>query len=213
MENRDWIVASYSDSDVAVEDFQNSSWQKANPVLLNQYWSGDPAPHSRRAEAMLIWTDKALLARFACNQLEPPVINPAPQKDRKTIRLWDRDVCEVFLIPDPNRLHEYFEFEAAPTGEWLDIALTTTPEGREADWDYSSGMTTASEIGETDFVTVIRIPWAGPLQKPKVGDEWRVNLCRCIGPAHNRGYLAWRPTFADVPNFHVTNVFGRLLFE
>jgi hypothetical protein len=213
MENRDWITAKYSDLDVAVGDFSNASWQKAEPVFLNRYWSGESAPSSRHAEARLIWTDQALLARFACNQFEPSVTNPAPRTNRKTIRLWDRDVCELFLIPDPNRSHEYFEFEAAPTGEWLDIALTTTADGRVADWDYTSGMTTASELSETNFVTVIRIPWAGPLQKPKVGDGWRVNLCRCVGTADDRGYLAWRPTFADVPNFHITSAFGRLLFE
>ena len=213
MSDRDWIVAGYSSLDLPVHELEHDIWNNADRVSLTQYWSGEPAPPERQATAQLVWTDTALLARFVCNQSEPLIINPSPQTDQKTIRLWDRDVCEVFLLPDSNQPEEYFEFEAAPTGEWLDVALKTTADGRETDWDYHSGMTTASRIGKTDLVTAIRIPWAGPITKPNVRDEWRVNLCRCIGTSENRGYLAWRPTFAEVPNFHVTKVFGRLLFR
>lgn len=209
----DSIEAKYSDVEVAVHELDHTAWDQATAVLLTQYWSGKFAPTSRHAEARLIWTETALLARFNCMQQEPLVISETPDTSRKTMRLWDRDVCEVFLLPDQTRPEEYFEFEAAPTGEWLDLALRTTLEGRETDWDFQSGMTTASRVSEAGLSIALRIPWSNPLHKPKANEEWRANLCRCIGPADDRGYLAWRPTFTEIPNFHVTGVFGRLIFR
>ena len=41
--------------------------------------------------------------------------------------LWDRDVCEIFIAPDEHVIERYFEFEAAPTGEWLDVAIHWSP--------------------------------------------------------------------------------------
>lgn len=213
MTSREWIEAPHTDTDVAVLELDHPFWERAGVVELNRYWSGDAAPTERHAQARLIWTDTALLARFSCNQYEPLIVSSSPKTYEKTIKLWDRDVCEVFLLPAPGHPELYFEFEAAPTGEWLDLALTTTAKGRQTDWEFSSGMQTASRITANNIVVAVRIPWTGPLVRPVIGDEWRVNLCRCIGPAENRGYLAWQPTFTEVPNFHVTGVFGRLLFR
>lgn len=213
MSSTDSVEAIYSAVDVGVNELDHDAWRGANAISISRYWSGEPAPASRHAQAQVIWTDTALLARFTCVQREPLIVSASPQTAQKTIRLWDRDVCEVFLIPDVKRPDEYFEFEAAPTGEWLDIALKTTLDGRKPDWNYSSGFTTASRLSKENLITALRIPWAGRIAKPKTGDAWRVNLCRCIGAGADRGYLAWQPTFTEMPNFHVTKVFGRLIFR
>ena len=42
----------------------------------------------------------------------------------------------------------YYEFEAAPNGEWVDLGIVMKPTGRDTEWDYSSGMKTKSIIGE-----------------------------------------------------------------
>ena len=62
------------------------------------------------------------------------------------------------MLLNANVIERYFEFEAAPTGEWLDVAIHWTPEKRESDWEFQSHMTTAAHI-ERDRVTVaMRIP-------------------------------------------------------
>ena len=71
-----------------------------------------------------------------------------PQTETKTMGLWDRDVCEAFLAPNPEHPNRYFEFEAAPTGEWVDLAVHLKPGQRETEWDFESGMTTAARIGD-----------------------------------------------------------------
>ena len=84
---------------------------------------------------------------------------------------------------------------------------------RQTDWDFESGMTVAARIETDKVVTSMRIPWSNSIKKPEPGQEWRVNLCRCVGSDPDRGYLAWRPTYTEAPNFHVPMVFGRLRFR
>lgn len=208
--------------DLSPGDFNHADWLKATPIQIHQYWSGEEAPEGRHAEARLLWSDQALHIRFECQQKEPVVVSATPQTEKKTMGLWDRDVCEIFIAPDPNVVERYFEFEAAPTGEWLDVAIHWTPEKRESDWEFHSGMTVAAMTTVTkggsanDLQTIwinVRIPWNGWIDKPQVGERWRVNLFRCVGKDPGRGYLAWQPTRAPEPAFHVPQVFGWLLFK
>ena len=126
--------------------------------------------------------------------------------------LWDRDVCEIFIAPDRNVVERYFEFEAAPTGEWIDVAIHWTPEKRESDWEFASHMTTAARV-ETERVTIgMRIPWNHWIHQPQKNERWRINLFRCVGKDPDRGYLAWQATKTPEPNFHVPQVFAWLVF-
>lgn len=127
--------------------------------------------------------------------------------------LWDRDVCEIFLAPDPNFPENYFEFEAAPTGEWLDVAISWTGEQRQPDWEFESRMTTAARVEADRIIIAMRIPWSERIRQPEAGERWRLNLFRCIGADPTRGYLAWQPTGTKEPNFHLPKVFGWLVFK
>lgn len=210
--NANEVVAAYIGVDLDVTDLDNKAWRHAESVPINRYWSGDPAPASRHAEARLIWSDQALHVRYGCNQAEPLIVSSEPQREKKTMGLWDRDVCEIFIAPDPGRAEHYFELEAAPTGEWLDVAIQWTPKGRESSWDFQSRMTTAARIEEDRLTIAMRIPWSEAIPQPQPGDRWRVNLFRCVGKDPDRGYIAWQPTMAPQPSFHVPQVFGWLLF-
>ena len=41
---------------------------------------------------------------------------------------------------------------------------------------------------------------------------WRVNFFRVEGPSEPRFYASWQPTKTPVPQFHVPEVFGKLVF-
>jgi hypothetical protein len=207
------IEARHSATDLQVGDLNSPEWNKAHAIKIDRYWSGAPAPAGRHCEARILWSSKALHVRFVGRQDEPLVISSAPQAAKKTMGLWDRDVCEIFIAPDPNVVERYFEFEAAPTGEWLDVALHWTAEKRESDWQFNSHMTTAAHV-ERDRITIgMRIPWNHWIHEPQRGERWRVNLFRCIGSDPNRGYLTWQPTLTKEANFHVPQVFGWLIFK
>ena len=206
------IEARQVGSNLPVSALTADEWNRAQPVPINRYWSGEQAPESRHAEARLLWSHEALHVRYVCNQAEPLIVSDEPCTDAKTMGLWDRDVCEIYIAPDPNLVEDYFELEAAPTGEWLDVAIRWTPERRESDWQFDSQMSTTAHVEENKVTIAIRIPWSESIPQPQKGDRWRVNLFRCVGKDPDRGYVAWQPTMTPQPSFHVPQVFGWLLF-
>ena len=206
-DSNDTVVATFADGELI------AAWSTGKPVFITHEWSGVAAPQERHAEVRLCWNDEGLFAQFICEQHEPLVVAEHPVTDKKTIGLWDRDVCEIFVAPDIESPQRYFEFEAAPTGEWIDLAIQITEDGRETEWDYASGMKTSASISNERTTVEIFIPWSERIPKPVVGAEWGVNLFRCVGSDEATRYLAWRPTRTPEPNFHVPEAFGILRFE
>jgi hypothetical protein len=206
------LRVSFAEEDFRITDLDQPVWSTAETVLIDRYWSGEPAPAGRRFSAKLLWSDKALYVRFEAAQHEPLIASGAPDLSQKSIGLWDRDVCEVFIAPNADRPEKYYEFEVAPTGEWLDVALEVSRDGRAADWAYNSGMTVASRVETNNVISAIRIEWSAFDRTPQNGDEWRGNLYRCVGQDPTRGYLAWQPTHTPEPSFHVPPKFGRFRF-
>lgn len=200
-------------SDSAPVEIDQLDFNKPPFVRITKYWSGLEAPNYLHATAKLFWSAEALLIFFNCSQKRPPVVNPEPETKSKTIGLWKRDVCEFFVSPDPNDLNHYFEFEAAPTGEWLDLAITLTSEGRLTDWNFESGMSVeTSTKGAETLLLGMRLPWKAFGKMPLPGEVWRGNLFRCAGKG-DRGYLAWQPTNTPKPDFHVPAAFGWIRFD
>ena len=207
------IVARFASRPIEVFVFENEIWEQCQPIKIEHYWSGERARSSRHAEARICWSGEALHVRFVCAQQEPLIVSENPRTTSKTLGLWDRDVCEIFLAPDAANPWRYFEFEAAPTGEWVDLGITITATGRETDWEFSSGLTTAAKLDGERLCVGMRIPWSEAIPKPEAGEEWRVNLFRCVGPESPDRYLAWLPTRTPEPAFHVPEKFGFLRFE
>ncbi len=200
-------------NDLSATDLDHSDWDRVKAIALTRYWSGNPAPAYRHGEARILWSDESLCVRFVCRQTEPLNVSSNPQTDTKTMGLWDRDVCELFVAPNPEQPNRYFEFEAAPTGEWIDLAVHVKPVQRETEWNFQSGMTTKARVGMGQVIIAMRIPWGERIPKPQRGERWRANLFRCVGSSEDRGYLAWQATHTEQPNFHKPEAFGWLLFN
>jgi hypothetical protein len=207
------MFADYIETPLGVDDFDNEAWQRCRPITIAHEWSGEPAPVERHAEVRICWSDEALHVRFVGNQHEPLVVSASPRTDRKTLGLWGRDVCEIFIAPNANEPWRYFEFEASPAGEWVDLGIVVKPEGRETDWEFESGIRVAAASEHTRIRVVMSIPWSESIPKPDKTDQWLVNLFRCVGPESPGRYLAWRPTKTPEPNFHVPEAFGPLHFS
>jgi hypothetical protein len=210
IENRIEII--HLDEDFSINEFDNSLWQRAKEISIEKYWSGESAPTGRHARAKILWSDSALYVRFEANQNEPLIISQTPNLNSKTIGLWDRDVCEIFVAPDKNEPNRYYEFEIAPNGEWLDLGIRQLTDRRETDWEYYSGMQSAAKIETDKVIMTIKIGWEAFGKTPKIGDVWLGNLFRCVGSGETRGYLAWQPTKTLQPNFHVPDAFGKFEF-
>ena len=210
--SRPFLNIKHVSRELAVSDLSNTVWKKAERVSVDRYWSGDEAPTGRRFTARLLWSSTALYVRFEANVGESLVVSSKPDLRKKTMGLWDRDVVDIFIAPDANEPRKYFEFEVAPTGEWLDVALDLTSGTRISDWKYDSRMESFARTAKDSFMAVMKIPWAALGRTPKTGDVWLGNLLRCVGKDPGRGYLAWQPTLTKEPAFHVPEKFGELRF-
>lgn len=206
------LQISFLRSDIAVDDFDSPKWETGSSALISQYWSGKEAPIGRHTTARVLWTDEFLYAKFDASQVEPLVVSDRPDTSKKVIGLWETDVCEIFIAPNKTERNKYFEFEIAPTGEWIDLAIEATPIERNTDWDYESQMEAAARIDTDKVVMAIKIPFSALGKTPKAGDVWLGNLFRCVGKGETRGYLAWSPTKTERPNFHVPEAFGEFKF-
>jgi alpha-galactosidase len=208
----DTIEIQHIPHELAIGDLEHPAWFSASETLITKYWSGDEAPSERHIKTRLLWSQTALYVRFQAGQQEPLVVNADPDLTSKTIGLWERDVCEIFIAADPDQPTKYLEFEVAPTGEWLDLSIELRAGERITDWEYSSQMQTAAQIRDSSVVMAINVPFASLATPPRAGDIWLGNIFRCVGTGPARGYLAWQPTESEEPNFHVPAKFGQLKF-
>lgn len=149
-----------------------------------------------------------LYLRFECRYRELFVFEDSDPKGRRD-RLWDRDVAEVFLQPDPTRPSYYREFEVSPNGLWIDLDIF--PGGLS---DLKSGMTRSVWLDEAERIwsAEMAIPMKALMENFDPAAVWRANFYRVEGPREPRFYSAWQPTGTPQPNFHVPEAFGRLVF-
>ena len=208
----DAITIARARRDFEIADLNGDAWENACEFIVDKYWNGSMAEIGRKFRVRMIWSGTAFYVRFEGNQTEPLVVSDKPILDSKTMNLWDRDVCEIFIAPDRNEPRRYFEFEVAPTGEWIDLAIDLTSGERVTDWEYLSGMEVAAQIDESRVIMAMKIPWDAFGRKPEAGDIWLGNIFRCVGTNPNRGYLAWQPTLAKEPSFHEPEKFGEFVF-
>lgn len=202
----------YLANDFSIDDINNENWFITSEILIDRYWSGEKASTERLLKAKLLWSETALYIYFDANQAEPLVVSDSPDLTSKTEGLWERDVCEIFIAPDWIGSRKYFEFEIAPNGEWLDLAIDFMGNKRRTDFSYKSGIKSFARIEEAKVRIAAKIEWTAFGSTPKTGDIWLGNLFRCVGKDPNRGYLAWSPTYTELPNFHVPDKFGEFKF-
>jgi len=206
------VKVAHVERDFLIAELDHESWKMAKEISIENYWSGEVATTGRHAETKLLWSNSAFYIRFEANQVEPLVISETPNLKTKTIGLWDRDVCEIFVAPNPREANKYFEFEIAPNGEWIDLKIHRLRDKRETDFDYNSGMESAAKIETSKVLMTMKIEWKAFGRTPRANDIWKGNLFRCVGCGETRGYLAWSPTKTETPNFHVPEAFGEFEF-
>ena len=202
----------FCDGDVPIAALDDPRWLAAQQLKIDRSWNGELADEARHCGVRILWADAALYVKFEANQREPLVVFDDPDSTVKRIGLWERDVCELFLAPDTRNRRRYFEFEVAPTGEWLDLMVDWTKD-EPRHWDYTSGMETFARIEPEKVTMAMKIPWTAFGRKPEPGDVWLGNLFRQVGSGETRGYLAWSPTLTKTPNFHVPEKFGEFVFR
>jgi len=165
-------------------------------------------PH-RQTEVRLLWTPEFLYVKFIARYRRISVFDDAEPGGRRD-KLWDRDVVEVFLQPDPQQPRRYKEFEVSPNGFWIDLEIANGSLQH-----IKSGLQRRVNIDEPKktWTAELAVPMKSLTQTFDPASLWRVNFFRVEGPTEPRFYSSWQPTNTPQPNFHVPERFGYLKFE
>jgi alpha-galactosidase len=203
------IQALFVDHEVSLDAAHLAEeWQSANLVTFSSDWQGKNPDPGRETRVRVLWSEKTLYLRFECRYRELFVFADSDSNGRRD-HLWDRDVAEAFLQPDPTRERYYREFEVSPNGMWIDLDIF--PGGLA---DLKSGMQRSVFLDEKSHTwnAELAIPLKALTEHFDSKAIWRVNFFRVEGSMEPRGYLAWQPTNTPQPNFHVPGAFGRMRF-
>ena len=186
-----------------------TSWERAAPLRFNADWQGKNADPARETEVHLLWTPETLFLRFRARYRTITVFAGAEPNGRRD-QLWDRDVAEAFLQPDGSTLRRYKEFEVSPNGFWIDLDIAP---GEKRDLESGLRRRVALNEAQKAWTAELAIPMKCLMAKFDPTTPWGVNFYRVEGMREPRFYSAWRPTRTPVPNFHVPEAFGELIFK
>jgi len=196
-------------------DPQSEAWRNAGAVWIEKDCTQTLEYPDLRSEARAFWTRGHVFFLFICPFRELNLFLQARGNGDRD-KLWDRDVVEIFLGDDWQNIRHYREFEIAPTGDWIDLAIDLDRKGEGARWN--SGWRTLARIDQEARIwyAAAAIPLrAVSRDGAEPGTRWRMNLYRIDGkgPDAVRRFLCWQPTCAvnRDPN-HVPEAFGTLVF-
>ena len=177
--------------------------------MFDQNWRGENPEPGRATEVRLLWTQETLFLRFLAHYQTLNIYGEA-RSDGWRDQLWDRDVVEVFLQPDPADPLVYKEFEVGPNGFWIDLNISHG--GKE---ELRSGLKRRVVLDEQrkTWTAELAIPMKSLVPTFEANRDWRVNFYRVEGAAEPRFYSAWSATYSEAPNFHVPAAFGKLIFQ
>jgi alpha-galactosidase len=186
----------------------SADWNRAAPIAFSADWQGENPDRGFETTVRVLWSPDTLYLRFVCHYRELYVFEDSDANGRRD-HLWDRDVVETFIQPDPSREFYYREFEVSPNGMWIDLDIF--PGGLA---DLKSGLKRSVYLDEKShtWAAELAIPMKSLTPEFDPKSVWRVNFYRVEGRTEPRTYLAWLPTNTPQPNFHVPSAFGYLRF-
>ena len=203
------IIAAYTVRKIPLDAAQPAAeWQNANPIIFSSDWQGKNADPGLETKVRALWSPQDLYLRFECRYRKTFVFEDSDPTGRRD-HLWDRDVAEAFLQPDPSRERFYREIEVSPNAMW--VALDIFPGGLA---DLKSGLQRSVVMDKKSHTwsAELEIPMKSLTTNFDPAAIWRANFYRVEGRREPRSYLAWQPTNTPQPNFHVPQAFGELRF-
>lgn len=209
------IFSNFSSQDFVPDgNLQKEIWTNADWVRFDHHMSGEKHYPQSQTEVATAWTARSVYFAYRCKFVDLNVYKNADPVAKKW-DLWNRDVVEVFLNPQPERVNQYYEFEVAPNNLWIDLEIDKdkTPFS-DAGWDSNFEHATLIDKDRHIWTCEMRIPVA-PMEVKEiaVGTEWRLNLFRADGPGDDsqRRFLSWS-TIPTGASFHAPTRFGIIQF-
>lgn len=189
-------------------------WEDAEWAEFDHDISGQRHYPQALTRVAAFWTPGYVYFAFRCKYTTLNVYEGEdPAKERW--ELWNRDVVEVFINPQPQRVNHYYEFEVAPNNQWIDLEIDKdkTP-FNDASWDSRFEHATLGDAQGHVWTCEMRIPVAPMgVSSLSAGTEWRLNFFRADGPGDDkqRRFMCWS-TIPEGTTFHAPTRFGVIQF-
>jgi Glycoside hydrolase 123, catalytic domain/Carbohydrate family 9 binding domain-like/Glycoside hydrolase 123 N-terminal domain len=209
------IISKHAPEDFVPDgNLEKAVWKTADWVHVDHDMSGTrPYPQSAMDIATL-WTPHCVYFAYRCKYTTLNIYNDGDPAAEKW-GLWERDVVEVFINPQPERVNHYYEFEVSPDNLWIDLEINKDQSPfNDANWDSHFEHATRIDPEHHIWTCEFRIPVASMGAKEIFGgSEWRLNLFRCDGPTQDypRRFMSWS-TIPEGTSFHVPTRFGIIQF-
>ena len=193
-------------------DLTKLAWRHSTWLEFDNDASGKSHYSELTTRVASLWTEEYIYFAFSSRY---DSLNFYEGEDPKSERwqLWDRDVVEVFLNPQPERVNHYFEFEVAPNNQWIDLEIDKTKDPfNDASWNSGFEHATRIDAEHRVWSAEMRIPLAAMnVKDPGPGAQWRINFFRAAGKGSDdhRKFLAWS-VIPEGKTFHVPTRFGIL---
>jgi len=190
------------------------TWKQAEWVSFRHDMSGRPTYPEIETEVASFWTATDIYFAFRC-RFTTLNIYEGEDPAQERWELWERDVVEVFLNPQPERVNHYYEFEVAPNNQWIDLEIDKDKDPfNDAGWNSGFEHATRVDAKKRVWTCEMRIPVA-PMGVAEIspGTEWRLNFYRADGPGDEskRRYMCWS-TIPEGRSFHAPTRFGIIRF-
>jgi len=193
-------------------DLGKAAWKHADSVKFDQDASGKSRHPEVSTRVASVWTETQIYFAF-WSRYDALNVYEGEDPARERWQLWDRDVVEVFLNPQPERVNHYYEFEVAPNNQWVDLEIDKTKEPfNEVSWNSGFAHATRIDARNHLWTTEVRIPVSSMnVSAIHPGMEWRANFFRAAGKGgdEHRTFLAWS-IIPEGKTFHVPTRFGIL---
>ena len=211
-------------------------WEQAPEACFDRInWGAGPPTPEQRTCARILWTPKTFYLRFDCHYKSLTVFPPSSaQPDGRRMGVWERDIVEAFIQPDPKGHPElYKEMDIAPNGLWIDLFIDHSlmfekPKPGESDEHRAAARARVEQLRQWRSHArqsasidrknrIWRAEWAIPMatltegdgHPAEAGDTWRIGMFRQEGLPKET--FEWSPT--GPPSFHVPSRFGYLVFR
>ena len=163
-------------------DLSKPSWKHAKWAEFDNDASGKFHYPEAATRVASLWTETHIYFAFF-SHYDSLNIYEGEDPKRERWQLWNRDVVEVFLNPQPERMNHYFEFEVAPNNQWIDLEIDKTRNPfNDASWNSGFEHATRIDAEHHVWTAEMRIPLAAMnVKQLRPGTEWRVNFFRAAG--------------------------------
>jgi Carbohydrate family 9 binding domain-like len=210
------LVSEFSARDTQPDgDLDKHFWSTAKRVSFDEAAFTRASYPQSQTQVASRWTQDHLYLAFWC-RYESLNIFQGENPDAERWQLWDKDVVEAFIGPDPERPSHYYEFEVAPNNQWIDLEINLEKHPFN-DPHWNSGFEHATRVNAARHIWTTE--WRIPITvlstaRVRIDSAWRVNFYRADGAGPDRRDMSWGALPRNLPenSFHQPDSFGLLRF-